>query len=76
MGWYLGELNQPPVIPELFFIFHFFEKMDTSTSVYWRDDYLEGEGSCGHAHYGRGVNPWVPQRPCGSFPRPVVYTLV
>jgi hypothetical protein len=35
MGWYLGELPQPPVIPALFFLFHFFEQMDTGRDVHW-----------------------------------------
>jgi hypothetical protein len=35
MGLYLGELPPPPVIPALFFLFHFFEKMDTCRDVHW-----------------------------------------
>jgi hypothetical protein len=54
MGWYLGELHRPPVIPALFFLFHFFEQMDTGRGVHWGDDFLEGEGCCDHAHPGRG----------------------
>jgi hypothetical protein len=34
MGWYLGELPPPPVIPAQFFLFHFFEKMDISRDVH------------------------------------------
>jgi hypothetical protein len=59
MGWYFGELPRLPIIPALFFLFHFFDKMGTGRGIHWGVDCLEGEGCCDHAHPGRGVSPWV-----------------
>jgi hypothetical protein len=69
MGWYLDKLNWPPTILVLFFLFHFFNQMDTGRGVHWGIGFLEGEECCDHAHPWRGVSMWVSQRTCGACPR-------
>jgi len=68
---YLGERTLPLTIHVLFFIFQFYDQMDTCMGIHWGANCLEGEGCCDHAHPGRGVIMLASQRSYGVCPRPV-----